>query len=385
MKILEFLNSKPLYYAKIDYERMPRIYEKYKKHFNLKPIIHTIGTNGKGTTSRWLALMLKEAGFLVGHYTSPHIKEYNERFWLDGLHVSYEELDLHHKELYEILGEDDANSLSYFEYSTLLASLVFKECDYVILEAGLGGEYDATNVFRKKLSLITAIGFDHGDFLGYTIQSITKTKVNSISSTAIIAPQAEKSVVKIAQEIAYKKRLDLVDVSKKCTLMQKKHIKDYCKKYNYPSFLISNLQTAFISAMQLGVKPNFATLPPLDLAGRCQKIKDNITIDVGHNPLSAEVLREHFKKTKVTLIYNSFDDKDIYSTLSVLKPIISYVEILPFESYTRKTGESKIKKTLSELGISWQYFNNKINEDENYLVFGSFHVVEEFLKTMNER
>lgn len=385
MQIVDFLNSKPLYYAKIDYERMPRIYKKYRNYFNLKPIIHVIGTNGKGSTSRWLALMLKEAGFKVGHYTSPHIKEYNERFWLDGLHVGYEELDLYHKKLYEILGKDDANSLSYFEYSTLLASLVFKECDYTILEAGLGGEYDATNVFDKKLSLITTIGYDHGDFLGYTIQSITKTKVNSISSTTIIAPQLEDIVVKISQEIADKKRLDLINSSKVCTLMQKKQIKEYCKRYNYPNFFISNLQTAFIGAKWLDIKPNLATLPPLDLAGRCEKIGENITIDVGHNPLSAEVLREHFKKTKVTLIYNSFDDKDIFTTLSILKPIISYVEILPFKEATRKTGEVKIKQSLSKLGVSWQYFSGKINKDENYLVFGSFHVVEEFLKIMNER
>jgi len=86
----KFLDEKPLYYEKIDYARMPRIYESIKSHFKIPKIIHLIGTNGKGTTGRFLATALHSLGFSTGHYTSPHILKFNERVWLNGRDVSSE-------------------------------------------------------------------------------------------------------------------------------------------------------------------------------------------------------------------------------------------------------------------------------------------------------
>ncbi len=90
MILKEYLSQKPLYYEKIDYTRMPRIYDKIKSYLPLVKIIHIIGTNGKGTTGRFLASALHSIGFSTGHYTSPHILEFNERVWLNGENTSYE-------------------------------------------------------------------------------------------------------------------------------------------------------------------------------------------------------------------------------------------------------------------------------------------------------
>ena len=87
-----FLHAKPLYYDTIDYERMPRIYAGIKSQLPYAKIIHIIGTNGKGTTGRFLATALHKKGFNVGHYTSPHIVKFNERIWKNGSDVSDEEL-----------------------------------------------------------------------------------------------------------------------------------------------------------------------------------------------------------------------------------------------------------------------------------------------------
>lgn len=380
MQILDYLNSKPAHYAKIDYQRMPRIYAKYKDFFELKPIIHIVGTNGKGSTGRWLALMLKQAGFVVGHYTSPHVLEYNERFWLDGKNISYKKLNILHDRLSLIFEKEDFDSISYFEYSTFLAILAFKKCDFIILEAGLGGEYDATNVFKKRLSIITSIGFDHGDFLGFTLKSIATTKIKSITTTSVISNQNNEEVIQIAKNISHQKGIELKIPSLN---ENKTSIQDYIKKYDYPDFFFSNLQTAYLSANLLGVEPNLDTLQPLDLIGRSQKISKNITIDVGHNPLAASNLVKNFKPKSITLIYNSFKDKDIELILTILKPIIKKVEILPLKSKDRILGEEEIKRVLDKLNIKWSSFDFFINDHEEYLVFGSFYAVEEFLRKFN--
>ncbi len=384
MKLLEFLETRPIYHKISDNDRIDMIFSKYKKHFQLKPVIHIIGTNGKGSTGRWLALMLQQAGFMVGHFTSPHIREYNERFWLDGKHVSYEVLQAAHKKLNDIILFQDLKLLSYFEYSTLLVSFIFCDCDFIILEAGLGGEFDATNIYDKKLSIITPIGFDHEGYLGYTIKAIAKTKINSINVKSVIAPQNDKVVMEVARYIATKKSIPLVEVKSKFSPFIRQKIRRYLKRNNHAKFLENNFLTAYVAAQELGVKADISTLLPLDLAGRCQKIRDNIYIDVGHNPLSAEVVANQFKKEKVVLIYNSFFDKDIFSVLSILKPIITHVEIIKFYSPIRKTGEDKIIKTLNSINVSWSYFEGKIDEEKKYLVFGSFCVVDEFLKKLNE-
>lgn len=381
MKILEFLNSKPLFYAKIDYKKMPLVYAKYKQHFKLNNVIHVIGTNGKGSTGRWLSLMLMQNGLNVGHYTSPHVLAYNERFWENGSHISMAKLNECHEKLLSILSDEDANSLSYFEYSTLLCALVFEKCDYVVLEAGLGGEYDATQVYEKKLSIVTPIGYDHEDFLGYTLRSITTTKLNSITSTTIIAPQNENIILQTAIKIADKKSLKLIQIQN----IEKK-VANYIKKHKYASFFEANLQTAYEAAKFFGFKVNFDTLLPLDLIGRCQKIAPNITLDVGHNPLSAMQIVKNFKEKSINLIYNSYKDKDIKNILNILKPILLHVSILRLDSCSRELGENEIIKVLNELDVPWDYFTN-IQKDKQYLVFGSFYVAEHFLKRIdyNER
>lgn len=384
MKLLEFLNSKPLYYKKINYKRMPDIYAKYREFLPLKPIIHIVGTNGKGSTGRWLALMLKEAGYKVGHYTSPHILEYNERFWIDGKNADEELLDKNHKKLFDILG-DDRELLSYFEYSTLLAPLVFSDCDFVIFEAGLGGEYDATNVFEKALSIITPIGFDHEDFLGDTLEKISTTKINSIETNTIISPQNSDEILQIAKKIANKKNINLIQIDDDFYHDNLSNIEEYCKRYGYPEFFQDNLFTALRAASELQIEVDFGTLPPLDLRGRFEKIADNITLDVGHNPLSAKKISQCFKEKKVILIYNSFEDKDIYEILLNLKPIILWVELIKFSAKDRKIGEERVIEVLKQLGIKYKYFEKDVNKRYDYLVYGSFHVSESFLKMEYER
>ena len=379
MTLDRYLEDKPLYYSKIDYTRMPRAYESIKDFFKLPKIIQIVGTNGKGSTGRFLADMLLGQGFSVGHYTSPHIFKFNERIWLNGKDIDDTTLQSSHVELQELLNDEFKKSLSYFEYTTFLAMLVFsKKCDFVVLEAGLGGEHDATTVFPKNLSVITPIGYDHADFLGESIEEIARTKIESITDCALISKQSNEVVFDIAREISSRKKAKLFFAQDLYTPAEEKKIKKLIQQTDMPSFQEINLQTAFAASKVLGFDIDLDTLKISSLNGRCQKIRDGITIDVGHNIMAAKALKNHFKARKIILIYNSFKDKEYKKIISALKPVILRLELLEIENQRGMAGV-EIEQFCKEEGIKFSKFS-KIEAGKEYLVFGSFVVVETFLR-----
>lgn len=384
MKLIPFLAQKPLYYEIIDYTRMPKAYECIKQHLKLPKIIHIVGTNGKGSTGRFLSEMLFNQGLTVGHYTSPHIFKFNERIWCNGKNVSDEVLEAAHLELQSILPEFYNKTLSYFEYTTFLAILIFsKSCEYVILEAGLGGEHDATNVFLKVLSIVTPIGFDHQSFLGNSIEDIATTKINSITDQAVISTQYEPIVYEIAKKIAAEKSAKLYFVEDFLLDHEKESTLQYVDENNLPSFQVMNLQAALSAAKILGYDKNIDMKQLKTMEGRCQKVAPNVTVDVGHNKMAALAIVKYFNNKKVNLVYNSYKDKEYKDILHILFPIVKRVELLHIEN-PREMATEEIKKICQDANIYITDFK-KIKDDEEYLVFGSFVVVEKFMKGFRER
>ncbi len=378
MNLETFLEHKPLYYSEIDYTRMPRVYESIKTHLKLPKIIHVVGTNGKGTTGRFLANMLKAVGHKVGHYSSPHILEFNERIWIDGCNVENSSLEKSHKKLQTLLRAQDSNALSYFEYTTFLAMLSFSNCDYVVLEAGLGGEHDATNVFAKVLSVITPIALDHQDFLGDDIVSIATTKCNSITNNVIMGYQKYEEALFTCKTVAKKKGSTLYSIENVLSNVEYEIIEVLALKEMLPQYLKENLLLAASAMKLLGFNVATTQISTELPFGRFFKYRDNITIDVGHNPLAAEAIRASFYKKKVILVYNSYADKDYESILKILSPVIECVEILEIDD-ERIENKMLLQKKLSELGIVFRDFST-IKKESDYLVFGSFKVVEAFVR-----
>lgn len=293
--VKEFLSKKPLYYREIDYTRMPRVFGAIKSSFDAPKVIHVIGTNGKGTTGRFLASALYSLGFKTGHYTSPHILKFNERIWLDGANVSDETVEETHQKLQTILTKADSDSLSYFEYTTLLAMLIFRGCDFVVLEAGLGGEHDATAVFDKSLTLVTPIDYDHEAFLGSDITQIAKTKLNAIQKSVIVANQKYREVALIAQIIALKKSAKFYGVDMLIENEDRKKIEEISKKLSLFSYLKENLKLSISALNFFGLKYEIEDFNNSKLFGRLTKIGENVLIDVGHNPLAAASIVEKRK------------------------------------------------------------------------------------------
>lgn len=440
--VKKFLNDRPIFYKKIDYERFPKAYASIKDKIPLKNVIQIIGTNGKGSTGRFLANAIAAAGFRVGHYTSPHVFRLNERIYLAGptdkrlnsrelnldhnsnqclnldcgsselnlicdskspskpnlnqssselakqnfrsapigRDVSDAQLQCAHEFLQESLPAEFKDSLSYFEYLTLAAAVIFRDCDYCVIEAGMGGEFDATSSFGRMLSLFTPIDTDHLGMLGQNLAQIARTKLITMQQAAILSDEMSEVPLRIARQIAEQKGTRLSLASDFLDAPQRAQIAEFCARNNLPKFQISNLSLALAAMKFLNLKFEISQLPPLNLRGRMEALAPNLRVDVGHNELAARAISEIYAGKKIVLIYNSFADKDIAAVLRTLAPVLKRVEILSYRVKDRKLGGAQIGKCLDGLGIPHRKFSGEISADEQYLVFGSFYLAERFLK-----
>ena len=360
--LIQYLETKTLFYDKIELKYIREAYTRLKHFINKPFVIHIVGTNGKGSTGRFLAHYLSKIGKSVLHYSSPHILRFNERIWIDGKDIDDSTLNLYHYKLYQILGAKLSDRLTYFEYTTLIAILASSNKDYLILEAGLGGEFDATNVIKNDLTLVTTIGLDHQEFLGNTIPKIAKTKLRSSDNLMIVGKQNSKKVFKIAKKL------------KPNSIKYHKHKIDL----DMPKYLKSNLSLALCAIEYLGFRADMKLFDDIKIFGRAYKFRSNITLDVGHNHLSAKAIKKLYHNNKICLIYNSYKDKDYKKILKTLKPIIKKLLIIQIDD-KRIVNIAKLKYFLDKLNISYDIYNHKIDETKEYLVYGSFKVVEEFI------
>lgn len=447
-----FLEQKGAEYAPFDTKRVHRIYAVLKPHleelyaqsakskkdlkslipqgeeqcsFSLqnKPfIIHILGTNGKGSTGRFITLGLAQNGYKVLHFTSPHLFRFNERFYLANIpnsESSAKSSSANSSKKYcaKDCGNADKNThriaddselekahlwlqrfpiikqSSYFEYATFLALYLAKDCDYFVCEAGLGGEFDSTSVLQADLSVFTPISFDHQDMLGNSIESIATTKLKAMSKHTLLAPQIHKEVDSIAKSIAKQKGAELTfvenifdEVDKPIPLEHLARLPENFYEYsqNLAPFLKQNLFVAYRALESIGIGVDFASLTRFDLPARAQYIAPNILIDVGHNAHCAHSILQIVKQKRVILVYNTFFDKDANAILGILKPAIDRLLILEV-SHSRILPKDKLINIAQNLGIEYGIFGgvDSMRADKDYVVFGSFSVVKTFMEIYN--
>lgn len=373
----QYIENKPLFYKEIKYENIYIAFTLLKKEINIPQTIHIIGTNGKGSTGRTVAHLLYKSNYNVIHYSSPHIFSFNERIWINGEDITDEYLEQIHKKLFNLLGKTLSDKLTYFEYTTLLTFIASENSDILVLEAGLGGEFDATNVADKDLTIVTPIGLDHQSFLGNTIQEIATTKINSIQKSVLLSMGTNEEVKEITKAISTKKKAEvyytedfILDI--KIASIEEKGFRDY---------LLDNILTAISAIKLLNLNYSLSDLDSLKLFGRFYKLDSNITIDVGHNPLSATVIKKALKSRKIILIYNTLEDKDFKKILSILKDNIIHIEIIDINN-DRALDTDILTTFLDEIHIKYKKFE-LIDKNNDYLVYGSFFTVEAFLKSYN--
>jgi len=367
---LNFINNKTLFYDKIDYAIINKAWDILKKHVKLPYVIHIVGTNGKGTTGRFIASFLNQLDKQVIHYTSPHIEEFNERIWINGNNVSDRVLQATHKKFLQIFPDTIIKQLTYFEYTTLMAIYISSDFDYIVLEAGLGGEFDATNVVTNNLSVIPSIGLDHMDFLGDSIEQIASTKLRSCDNAYIFGLDMPQEVLKLKNTV-------LKD--KKEILFKQWHLYDLDIKL--PKYLQNNLLLAINTMMYLGF--NVKGLDFQLIEGRYEHYLPNVIVDVGHNPLAATMIQKELGKKQVNFIYNSYRDKNYKAVLGILKENITTLYIIECAD-ERILDTFTLKQVADTLNIKVEIFNNELLDIEEYFVFGSFKVLETFKQVMGK-
>ncbi len=376
MDLDSYLDSKGAEYAPFNPKRAHNIFKKLKPNLCLpKKIIHIIGTNGKGSTGRFITLGLEQHNLSVFHFTSPHLFEVNERFYKNGKSLESSVLEGAHLFLQQF---DFIKQASYFEYLTFLALILAQDCDVLVLEAGLGGEFDSTSVIESDICVFTSISYDHQEILGSKIEQIATTKLNAMAKLNFIAPQPFKTTINIAKRIAKQKQAKLIFVNDE---ILDSALLTYAKKYKLAPFLQENLWVAKNVLDFLGKSFDFGILRAFDLPYRAYKIQKNILLDVGHNEGCAREIAKIVGAKKVFLVYNTFFQKDVYKILKILKPIIKQVLILEV-LHERILPKADLINVCEELRIPFDNFTH-INPESEYVVFGSFSVVKEFLERIN--
>jgi dihydrofolate synthase / folylpolyglutamate synthase len=392
---------------------LSRMQEVAKRLHITKPapcVITVGGTNGKGSTVAYLQSIALAAGLRVGTYTSPHLLRYNERIVINGREVFDSPLCVAFERIEQARAEI---TLTYFEFATLAALLIFSDepLDLVILEVGLGGRLDATNIIDADVAVITTVDLDHQDYLGPDRESIGAEKAGIMRTNKPVVlgeKDPPSSVLRRAYElgaIAIRGHSDyLIDREHDHWLWREP---GYHIELPYPNLMASaqldNAAAAIaaLRASNLAISDQAIQqgISQTRLRGRLEKISDQpeIIVDVGHNPQAAlqiaAYLRANPKKTYA--VFAALNDKDVEALVNALQSEISSwwlagihdagarnqgAEALASRVQPQLRGAPlRIRKTVAEALVAAR---QQANKDERILVFGSFHTVAEAIKAV---
>lgn len=330
--------------------------------------IHVAGTNGKGSTSHLLASVLQEAGYKVGLYTSPHLKDFRERIKINGTEISEDficDFVAKNKDFFE------ENELSFFEMTVGLAFEYFakEQTDINIIEVGMGGRLDSTNIITPLLSIITNIGLDHTQFLGNTLESIAFEKAGIIKNNipAIIGEYTpETKAVFLAKAKETNSDIyfasDLISETLPSNLLgdyqvhNKKTVQQALKVLTELSeFKIStqNIENGFINVIQ-----------NTGLQGRWQQLNENpkVICDTAHNSHGLKIVLNQIQKEnfdKLHIVIGVVNDKDLDEILPLFPKKATYYYCKP--NVPRGLNAEILNKKGVEFGLIGKVYNSVSN------------------------
>lgn len=348
-------------------------------------VIHVAGTNGKGSVSKYLEEGLSACGYKMGLYTSPYIETFNERIRYDGADISDEDLEYYGQKVVsaaEAMVADGLDSPTEFEVVTAIAFLYFadRQADITILEVGLGGIGDSTNVVKSPLaSVITSISYDHMAQLGSSLAEIAVNKAGIIKTGCpVIANVPQRDAAKIIARKAYAMGSRLYDisgiraaVSDETPFSQKVSMELYEKSYSDVEISMvgrhqaENLKTALATleilrksgAVKLDREALYEGLKRARQPGRFEVISENplVIIDGAHNEAGAQALQEtmaqHFAGKKILLVAGILADKEIDSIVKFLTKITDHI-IVTEPDNPRKLAAEKLAEHVAEFGAA---------------------------------
>ena len=393
-------------------ERILSVYQKLNISSIAKKVITVAGTNGKGSTVSFLESILSNSNYNVGTFTSPHILKYNERIKINQKEIDDESL----LDVFELIDKKrGSTTLTYFEFATLSAFYLFSksDLDVAVLEVGLGGRLDATNIIDSDISIITSIGIDHTEFLGSTIDSIALEKAGVMrpfkksifaqdkppaalfqyaknNSVNLLVHNNDYSVTRNAKTWSIKSKNITIE-----NIPNLKMIGDY--QYNYAAASTMALAEILPECISDDNQTKEA-LCNTQISGRFQYLKKSpdIILDVAHNEDASKSLARNIKNIgykKIIAVLGILADKDVYSIVEPFSSFINHWHIGTIDS-ERGMNSDEIKYRINSLfknslsistysSIS-SAFISAINSQDNdtlILAYGSFYTVSEVLKS----
>ncbi|MDU6820240.1 bifunctional tetrahydrofolate synthase/dihydrofolate synthase [Leclercia adecarboxylata] len=367
------------------------------------PFVFTVaGTNGKGTTCRTLESMLMAAGYKVGVYSSPHLVRYTERVRVQNAELAE---SAHTAAFGEIEAARGDISLTYFEYGTLSALWLFKQAqlDVVILEVGLGGRLDATNIVDPDVAVVTSIALDHTDWLGPDRESIGREKAGIFRAgkPAIVGePDMPHTIADVAQEKGA--LLQRRDVDWRYSVTESgwrfEDAKGALENLPLPQVPQPNAATALAALRASGLTVNEQAIrdgiQQAILAGRFQIVSESprLILDVAHNPHAAAYLAGRLKslpKTgRVLAVIGMLHDKDIGGTLACMESVVDSWYCAPLEGPRGATAEQLMQhlgqgQTFASVELAWRAAMADARPEDTVLVCGSFHTVAHVMDVMD--
>ena len=416
-------------------EKLKKIYELLGKPCENKKIIHIAGTNGKGSTATFLENIFFAAGYSVAKFTSPHILRFNERILVNKEMISDEDVVKYCEAVMNIL-EENGLQINFFEIATFVALLYFKEKnpDFIFLETGLGGRYDATNIVKSTIAAITNVSFDHVALLGNSLYEIADRKAGIIKNRQLciyaqnlaeleeavkretdnsvnvlekykgfqaeLDNQNYKTIVKIIENENVKKSENIEKINNNKNNLEKTFVLPLFGKFQANNFLI-----AYEIAKIYGINDKVIQkgLDEISLAGRFEIFSKNpaTILDVAHNDDSVKVLTENlnelFKDDEVIFVLSVLGTKDIANIFKRILEKNYKILITSLKEVTYGLSAEEIKKNLENSNISTkniifeddilQAYNQakemvlkKENSYKAIVVCGSFYEIAKFKK-----
>lgn len=344
-------------------------------HQELKSI-HVAGTNGKGSVCKYVSSILQKAGYSVGLYLSPHVERFSERISINNQEISHEDFAMlvtQVKPIVEDLKQQN-NTPTFFEIVTVLAFLHFKRCsvDYAVVEVGLGGRFDATNVVHPIVSVITNISLEHTDILGKDLATIASEKAGIIKAGVPVVTAAREIAQGTIENVARERNVPLVCIDQenwKRTSHQQRtqeflvhgSFKDYTVKTSMLGHHQGeNIAIAIAAVEQLQMGGVYLTDADIQDGiavaahpGRMEIVSEKplILLDGAHNPagmsMLATTLQADFSSYRIILVLGVLKDKDLKTMVSMIVPS-SDVVIVTRSGNPRAADPQILKETIEE-------------------------------------
>jgi dihydrofolate synthase/folylpolyglutamate synthase len=361
--------------------------------------VHVAGTNGKGSVSAIIASILKSAGLKVGLFTSPHIVSFTERIRINGEEISEDEIIELADEIRYIVEQHGDFSPTFFEVVTAMALLYFKreKIDIAVIEVGMGGRLDATNIITPEVSVITNISYDHMEFLGGALREIAHEKAGIIKrGIPIVTSYQETEAMKVIERKAIENDTDLYAYGRDFfAVLKREDFSGICFEYHNSQFTINDLVLPLMGEHQMqnasvAIKAAMIAMencianppsPPFTKGriihspsvsrrfireglknvrwpGRLEIVKEDpvILIDGAHNPAASNALSRAVKGfflekyKRIIIVLGIMGDKDAKGIMEPLLPLASEI-ILTSPEYSRAASPEKLSGTAASLGF----------------------------------